>query len=134
MPQHLQILNFPLDPSSIIARLDFSLADEFQRDLVSSYTMFGNCQFSHDTTRDSVDLRLTLPNEPVPRVRPTIYCPIRAGALDEFDDCCERDLPGAAGAGRVVMLGGGGVEDEGGKGVCCRGIESICLCLSKKST
>jgi hypothetical protein len=61
-----------------------------------------------------------LPNDPVPSVRPTMYCPIRAwglrSVLVEEVVWAERDRPwlwgGGAGAGRVdigmVGLGGGG--------------------------
>lgn len=49
--------------------------------------------------------RLTLPKEPLPKVRPMIYWPIRAcRAVPELEGLEERDRPGAAGAGRVAMM------------------------------
>jgi len=75
--------------------------------------MSSDAMFSHYLSATSSScwaysgLHLTLPKEPVPSVRPTMYCPMRGGLLD---GCCERDLPGAAGTGRVdIALGGGAV-------------------------
>ena len=76
--------------------------------------MSSNAMFSHYLSAPSsscrLDLRLTFPKEPVPSVRPTMYCPMRGGLLD---GCWERDLPGAAGTGRVDIALGGGRDDMG---------------------
>jgi hypothetical protein len=73
---------------------------------MSSDAMFGHYLSAPSSSCSALnDLRLTLPKEPVPSVRPTMYCPMRGGLLD---GCCERDLPGAAGTGRVdIALNGG---------------------------
>jgi hypothetical protein len=70
MPQHFKVLNLSLDPSCIVTRLHLGLVDEFQRDLMSGHAMFSDYSSAWS---GRVDLRLTLPNEPVPSVRPTMY-------------------------------------------------------------
>jgi len=45
-----------------------------------------------------------------------MYCPMRGGLLD---GCWERDLPGAAGTGRVDIALGGGRGDMGLMGCMC---------------